>query len=163
MQEPANSALFSQPQLVDAIGVANITFNTWRKRNNLFPRTNSDRKWNKYTIAEVAASKIVKNLTSIGITAQKAVDVAMAILPILNVLADPSTVEAIDKRIAVVKNLDKDQPSIFYLEYGTPLTARNFESTMTIATCILIDVVEVLYDCVDAIAPGSVNDDEELV
>lgn len=68
--------------LTAAAGVAPVTFNAWRARNDLFPRTKGAKGWNRFSLAEIYTTYCVAGLTRQGLSAQIACDLGMALLPV---------------------------------------------------------------------------------
>lgn len=64
-------------------GCEQATLRAWRRRNGLFPETMRNRTWNRFSLADMSAAKLVVDLTNAGVAAQRAVDIAMQLLPII--------------------------------------------------------------------------------
>ncbi|MAZ83121.1 MAG: hypothetical protein CME90_05870 [Hoeflea sp.] len=73
--------LFSQPDTIAIARVPTVTFNTWRKRNGLFPRTTADKSWNYYTGPEVMVARTVAIMSRAGLSPKVAIKAAMDLLP----------------------------------------------------------------------------------
>lgn len=75
--------MFFTSTLIDAAGCQSDTFRSWRNRNGLFPETMGTGKWNKHSIVDILVAAIVTDATQRGLSAQLAVDAAMAAAPML--------------------------------------------------------------------------------
>ena len=73
--------LFSQPDTIAIARVPTVTFNTWRKRNGLFPRTTADKSLNYYTCPEVMVARTVAIMSRAGLSPKVAIKAAMDLLP----------------------------------------------------------------------------------
>ena len=103
MSEDRRPTRYPQSTLLEVAMVSNVTFNSWRKRNFLFPWTNEDRKWNSYTGAEISVARTVVILTNCGLTASKAVSAAMALLPIYRGAWESNPALMVDHPIFVLR------------------------------------------------------------
>lgn len=59
------------------------TFKAWRRRNGLFPETKKAGSWSRFSLADMSAAKVVVDLTKSGVSAQRAVDIGMKLLPVI--------------------------------------------------------------------------------
>jgi hypothetical protein len=75
--------VFFASALTTAAGCSPVTFRSWRNRNGLFQRAHDPGGWNRFSNADIIAATIVTDLTNRGMNAQKAVDIAMKTLPVL--------------------------------------------------------------------------------
>lgn len=93
---------YTQTVLLSAAKVSAVTFNTWRKRNGLFPRTSVDRKWNWYSMSEICVARAVVVMTRAGVGAQIAADAAMKLLPMFERYCGEVDEPLGDRHIAVL-------------------------------------------------------------
>ncbi|MBX3580043.1 MAG: hypothetical protein KF723_22795 [Rhizobiaceae bacterium] len=82
----------TQPIIVRVIDVPNITFNSWRTRNNLFPHTKLNAKRKTFSWDELCVAIVVARMIKMGMAAQRAVDIGMALLPAFKSGAKPIAV-----------------------------------------------------------------------
>lgn len=75
---------YSQKELLEVALVGSVTFNAWRSRHGLFPRTRADRKWNYYRLEEVIAARALVVMRNAGMTTSMAIEAAMALVPMLD-------------------------------------------------------------------------------
>lgn len=82
-EEDPDPREYKASALCHVAGCEQTTLRAWRRRNGLFPETMKSRKWNLFSLADMRAAKLVVDLTSVGVAAQRAVDIAMQLLPTL--------------------------------------------------------------------------------
>lgn len=83
MKKASPAKVFFASALTTAAGCSPVTFRSWRNRNGLFQQPHDQGGWNRFSSADIIAAAIVTDLTSRGMNAQHAVDIAMKTLPIL--------------------------------------------------------------------------------
>lgn len=81
--EDADIREFTASEVCTVVNCAPGTLRSWRRRNGLFPETMLSGGWNYFSLADMAATKLVVDLTASGYTAQTAVNIAMKMLPII--------------------------------------------------------------------------------
>ncbi|AMM83987.1 hypothetical protein [Martelella sp. AD-3] len=82
--EPKQTApeyIYPLSTMIEVVGVKQITFNKWRIRNGLFPRTKQEKGWSYYSVADICTATAVKGLIAQGAQAKFAIRAAMALLP----------------------------------------------------------------------------------
>ena len=67
--------------LVEVVGTTPANFRAWRNINGLFPETQGEKGWNRFSVADICAAKTVKILFDSGLSTQAAVDCANAMKP----------------------------------------------------------------------------------
>lgn len=81
--ETPNVREYTASALCYVAGCELETFKAWRRRNGLFPETKKAGSWSRFSLADMSAAKVVVDLTRSGVSAQRAVDIAMKLLPVI--------------------------------------------------------------------------------
>lgn len=147
--------------LCAAVGVKAVTFNTWRNRNGLFPRTQEEKGWKLYSMPEICATYCVLGMTAGGSSTQFAVDAAMALLPRFEAIyralkADNDSDAALRDVIALVSVVHDPVPgkeigetaSYIDLEFYSPQTpfSKAISGRMAWGTAKVVDLRDVFSD-----------------
>ncbi|WP_189587323.1 MerR family transcriptional regulator [Mesorhizobium sp. M8A.F.Ca.ET.167.01.1.1] len=73
----ASGKQFSAPQVCEAAGCKQVTLRAWRRRNGLFPETQTDRRQNHfYSLTDVCIVRAIVVLTHHGLAAEDAIEFA---------------------------------------------------------------------------------------
>ena len=80
-KQTAPEYIYPLSTMIEVVGVKQITFNKWRIRNGLFPRTQQEKGWSYYSVADICTATAVKSLIAQGAQAKFAIRAAMALLP----------------------------------------------------------------------------------
>ncbi|MEO1987443.1 MAG: hypothetical protein ABGX47_12490 [Martelella sp.] len=80
-KQTAPEYIYPVSTVIAVVGVKQITFNKWRTRNGLFPRTQQEKGWSYYSVADICVASAVKGMTAHGAQAKFATEAAMALLP----------------------------------------------------------------------------------
>lgn len=107
---------FYTSTLIKAVGCTAATLRAWRTRNGLFPETHDSGTWNKFSIIDMFVASIVKELTSRGMPAQLAVDVAVAAGPVLTKLCED---------VPPLDDEDPDDMGEVFLQAAYPIAKSN--------------------------------------
>lgn len=167
--------------LVAVAGVNPVTFNSWRKRNGLFPWTEKEKGWKLYSVADIMVTYTVNGLIKSGCFTQFAVDVATALLPRFEEMVAGEGDETLEKPVALIMQHnhtddDRDQTADIDIEYYSPADSigaaiigrRNngYNGRLAWGAAIVVDLGVVLLDVANGLEefqPNTVMDDDETL
>lgn len=163
--------------LVAVAGVNPVTFNSWRKRNGLFPWTEKEKGWKLYSVADIMATYTVNGLIKSGCVTQFAVDAATALLPRFEEMVAGEGEEVFEKPVALImqhNHADDDQASTTDIEYYSPAAPigaavigrrdHGYNGRLAWGSAIVVDLGVVFLDVDNGLAelqPDTVMDEDE--